>query len=188
MSYAYIFDVDGVLLSTMESHFRCYKEALAEANVPIDKTQFFRQAGMKGSEQIMYFAQKAGVTVEVEKIYARKRELFDSYAENVETIRCNVELLRVLKAAKFPVAMASGSARKSWVPLVTKFGIEADAFVGAEDVARGKPHPDLYLCAAKKLGVLPSNCIVIEDSEAGIDAAIAAGMKAMRFYDNVSRT
>ena len=83
MSYAFIFDVDGVLLSTMEAHFECYKQALQEANVPIDKAQFFRQAGMTGSEQIKYFAQKAGVSVEVEKIYARKRELFENYIENV---------------------------------------------------------------------------------------------------------
>jgi HAD superfamily hydrolase (TIGR01509 family) len=53
-------------------------------------------------------------------------------------------------------------------------------------VKRGKPHPDLFLCAAEKLGVPPSHCIVIEDSDAGIDAARAAGMKAMRFYDNVN--
>jgi HAD superfamily hydrolase (TIGR01509 family) len=186
MSYAFIFDVDGVLLSTMEAHFECYKQALQEVNVPIDKDQFFRQAGMKGSEQIKFFAQKAGMSVEVEKVYARKRELFESYIGNVDTIKCNVELLRVLKAAKFPVAMASGSARKSWVPIVSRFSIQADALVGAEDVKRGKPYPDLYLCAAEKLGVPSSHCIVIEDSEAGIDAARAAGMKAMRFYDNVS--
>jgi HAD superfamily hydrolase (TIGR01509 family) len=187
MSYAFIFDVDGVLLSTMEAHFECYKQALQEVNVPIDREQFFRQAGMKGSEQIKFFAQKAGVSVEAEKVYARKRELFENCIENVETIKCNVELLRTLKAAKFPVALASGSARRSWVPLVTRFGIQADALVGAEDVKRGKPYPDLYLLAAEKLGVPPSDCIVVEDSEVGIDAAQAAGMKAMRFYDNVSR-
>jgi len=187
MNYAYIFDVDGVLLRTMEAHFECYKQALLEAKVTIDKAQFFRQAGMTGREQIMYFAQKAGVAVEVEKVYARKRELFENYIENVDTIKCNVELLRVLKAAKFPVAMASGSARRSWVPLLAKFGIQADALIGAEDVKRGKPHPDLYLLAAEKLGVPPSDCIVVEDSEVGIDAAKAAGMKAMRFYDNAAR-
>jgi len=187
MSYAYIFDVDGVLLSTMEAHFECYKQALEEAKVPLDKAQFFRQAGMTGSEQIMYFAQKAGVAVEVEKVYARKRELFERYIDSVEEIECNIELIRLLRAAGFPVGIASGSARRSWVPILTRFGIQADALVGAEDVKRGKPHPDLYLDVAEKLGVPPSHCIVIEDSEAGIDAAQAAGMKAMRFYDNVSR-
>jgi HAD superfamily hydrolase (TIGR01509 family) len=187
MRYAYIFDVDGVLLSTMEAHFECYKQALEEVKVPIDKEQFFRQAGMKGSEQIMYFARNAGVAVDVEKVYARKRELFERYVDSVEKIECNIELIRALRSAGFPVGIASGSARKSWVPILTRFGIQADAMAGAEDVKRGKPHPDLYLEVAEKLGVPPSHCIVVEDSEAGIDAARAAGMKAMRFYDNLSR-
>jgi HAD superfamily hydrolase (TIGR01509 family) len=65
-------------------------------------------------------------------------------------------------------------------------GIQADVLVGVEDVGRGKPHLDLFLRAAEKLGVQPSNCIVIEDSDAGIDVAKSAGMKAMRFYDNVA--
>jgi HAD superfamily hydrolase (TIGR01509 family) len=187
MSFAFIFDVDGVLLRTMEAHFECYRQALEEANVPIEKAQFFSQAGMKGQEQIRYFAAKAGVKVDVEKIYVRKRELFQEHTDASETIDCNVRLLSVLKSAKFPVAIASGSSRKSWVPLLIKFGIQADVLVGAEDVERGKPHPDLYLRAAQELGVPPSDCIVVEDSDAGIDAAKAAGMKAMRFYDSVSR-
>ena len=184
MKYAYIFDVDGVLINTMEVHFQCYKQALEEVNVPIDKAQFFRQAGMKGQEQIKYFADKAGLVVDAEKVYARKRELFEKQTVEVNKIECNVELIRTLKAAGFPVAMASGSARASWVHVVEKLGIHADAVVGAEDVQRGKPHPDLFLCAAEKLGVRPENCIVIEDSDAGIEAARVAGMKAMHFYDN----
>lgn len=188
MSFAYIFDVDGVLMRTMKAHFACYKQALAESNVPIDKAQFYAQAGMTGQEQIKYFAEKAGVQVDAEKIYTRKRELFQEHKGSAEAIDCNVGLLNVLKSARVPVAIASGSSRKSWVPLLAKFGIQADALVGAEDVKRGKPHPDLFLCAAEKLGVPPANCIVIEDSEAGIDAAKAAGMKVMHFYDNVNET
>ncbi len=81
MSFAYIFDVDGVLLRTMKAHFACYKQALAESNVPIDKTQFYTQAGMTGQEQIKYFAEKAGVKVDAEKIYVRKRELFQEHKD-----------------------------------------------------------------------------------------------------------
>ena len=188
MRYAYIFDVDGVLLRTMKAHFACYEQALAESNVPIDKRQFYAQAGMTGQEQIKYFAAKAGVEVDAEKIYARKGELFRQYKDAAEAIHCNVRLLGALKSAGVPVAIASGSSRKSWVPLLAKFGIQADALVGAEDVQRGKPHPDLFLRAAERLGVQPANCIVIEDSEAGVDAARAAGMKVMHFYDNVNET
>ena len=64
-----------------------------------------------------------------------------------------------------------------------RYGIEVDAVVTADDVKRGKPHPDLFLCAAEKLGVPAETCIVVEDSDVGIEAAIAAGMGVMRFYD-----
>ena len=186
MTFAYIFDVDGVLLRSMEAHFECYQKALAEWGVPIDKALFYAQAGMIGQEQIRYFADKAGVKVDAQKVYERKRELFQAHQDAATAIDCNVRLLGLLRAARVPVAIASGSSRKSWVPLLSRFGIEADALVGAEDVKRGKPHPDLFLCAAGKLNVHPSNCIVIEDSEAGIEAAKAAGMKAMRFWDNAA--
>jgi len=184
MKYAYIFDVDGVLVNTMEMLFACYKQALEEVSFPIDKAQFFRQAGMKGQEQIKYFAEKAGIAVDAEEVYQRKRELSDKRAQDVKQIECNVELIRALKAAGFLVAMASASARASWVHVVGTLGISADAAVGAEDVTRGKPHPDLFLCAAEKLGVPPENCIVIEDSDVGVEAAKAAGMKVVRFYDS----
>lgn len=186
MRYAYIFDVDGVLINTMEAHFKCYKQALQEVDVPIDKAQFFKQAGMTGSEQIRFFSDRTGKVVDVEKVYTRKRELFEKYVEGVKRVECNVELLRAVKTAGSLVAIASGSARRSWVRLIERLEIPADAMVGAEDVKRGKPDPDLFLSAVEKLGVPPQNCIVIEDSDAGIQAAKAAGMKAMRFYDNVS--
>jgi HAD superfamily hydrolase (TIGR01509 family) len=83
-----------------------------------------------------------------------------------------------------PVAIASGSSRQSILPVLKQYEIEVDAVVGAEDVARGKPYPDLFLCAAQRLGQPPANCIVVEDSDVGIEAARAAKMKAMRFYDN----
>ena len=76
MSTAWIFDFDGVLVNTMETHFACYSQALAEAGVPIDKAQFFSQAGMTGREQISWFARKAGISVDADAVYQRKGEIF----------------------------------------------------------------------------------------------------------------
>jgi beta-phosphoglucomutase-like phosphatase (HAD superfamily) len=184
MSFAYIFDFDGVLVRTMDAHFRCYKQALEEVGVPIDRGQFYRQAGMTGHEQIQYFADRAGVKVDAEAIYRRKRAIWDAGDHVITAIGCNVELLRALRAAGVPVAIASGSSRRSVLPVMKQHGLEADAVVGAEDVRRGKPHPDLFLCAAERLGRLPADCIVVEDSDVGVEAARAANMKVMRFYDN----
>jgi HAD superfamily hydrolase (TIGR01509 family) len=184
MTYGYIFDFDGVLVKTMEMHYEAYKRAMEEAGVPIVRDQFFRQAGMTGREQIKYFADLAGVEADVEKIYRRKGELAQDHPERAARIECNLALLRTLRAAGVPAAIATGSSRPSIIPIMKKFRIEVDAIASSEDVKRGKPNPDLFLFAAEKLGVEPRNCVVVEDSDVGIEAARAAGMKALRFYDN----
>lgn len=184
MKYGYIFDFDGVLVNTMEIHFESYKSALQEVNVPIDKKRFFSQAGMTGREQIRYFADMAGVCVDVEAVYRRKGELAKGNTDRATKIECNLELLNLLRKSGVKVAIASGSSRPSILPVMEKFDIEVDAIAASEDVKRGKPHPDLFLCAAEKLGIPPQNCIVFEDSDVGIEAARNAGMKAIRFYDS----
>ncbi len=184
---AYIFDFDGVLVNTMEVHFACYKQALEEVGVPIDKKQFYYQAGMTGREQIQYFCEKAGkrpTPEEIDAIYKRKGEISQNRLDLVKPVDCNISLLHMLRRSGIPAAIASGSSKPSIVPVMKRFGIEADAVVSAEDVKRGKPNPDLFLCAAERLGVKPEGCIVVEDSEAGIEAAKRAGMNALRFFDN----
>lgn len=184
MQYGYIFDFDGVLVNTMELHYEAYSRACGEVNVPIDKEQFFNQAGMTGREQLKCFAKKAGVEIDVEAVYRRKTELANDWTDRAVSIECNIELLRMLRERKVKVAVATGSSRPSILPIMKKFDIEVDAVATSEDVERGKPHPDLFLCAARKLGVAPENCIVVEDSDVGIEAARIAGMKALRFYNN----
>jgi beta-phosphoglucomutase family hydrolase len=185
--YAYIFDFDGVLVNTMEAHYICNRTVLEEAGVPMDKARYFSQAGMTGHEQIKSFCNAAGRSMtfeQIDSLYKKKKELYLQYMDAATGIGCNIELLRMLKTAGVPVAIASGASRDSLIPTAEMFGISVDAVVAAGDVKRGKPHPDLFLCAAQRLGVAPENCIVIEDSDAGIEAARAAGMKSMRFRDN----
>lgn len=182
MRYAYIFDFDGVLANSMEAHFSCYKQALKEVGVPIDKEQFHRQAGMTGLEQISYFAKKAGVAIDAKLVYARKREIWNEEQPVATPIDCNIDLMRTLQKTGHPVAIASGSSRASIVPIMKNLGIRADVLVSSEDVSRGKPSPELFFKAAEKLNVSPEYCIVVEDSDVGIEASLAGGMKALRFF------
>jgi len=183
MSSAWIFDFDGVLVNTMENHFSCYSQALAEVGVPIDKAQFFSQAGMTGREQISYFARKAGVAVDADVVYRRKGEIFRSRKPDAKKIDCMVELFHLLRGQGWRVAIATGSSRLSVQPVIDQFDLAPHALVAAEDVQRGKPHPDLFLLAAERLGVPPETCVVVEDSDVGIECARRAGMRALRFFD-----
>ncbi len=181
--FAWIFDFDGVLVNTMEAHFACYTRACAEVGVPIEKRQFFSQAGMTGREQIAYFAARAGKAIDVEAVYRRKGELFLGHLAEVLPIPAGVELLARVRAAGSPTAIASGSSRPSMLPVIARLGLACDAVVTSEDVSRGKPNPDLFLKAAEALGVPAGRCIVVEDSDAGIEAASRAGMASLRFRD-----
>ena len=183
MKAAWIFDFDGVLVNTMETHFACYSQALAEAGVPIDKAQFFSQAGMTGREQISWFARKAGISVDADAVYQRKGEIFRARNPEAKKIDCMVELLHLLRSAGQRIAIATGSSRPSVQPLIEQFELAPDALVTSEDVQRGKPHPDLFLLAAERLGVPPEQCVVVEDSDVGIECAKRAGMRALRFFD-----
>jgi HAD superfamily hydrolase (TIGR01509 family) len=179
--FAWIFDFDGVLVSTMDAHFTCYTRACAEVGVPIEKRQFYSQAGMTGREQIAYFAARAGKAIDVESVYRRKGELFLGHLDEVLPIPAGVELLATVRAAGSRTAIASGSSRPSMLPVIARLGLACDAVVTSEDVSRGKPNPDLFLRAAELLGTPPGRCIVVEDSDAGIEAAGRAGMRSFRF-------
>jgi HAD superfamily hydrolase (TIGR01509 family) len=173
----FIFDFDGVLVDTMAAHFAAYGKALAEFGVPIDRDQFYYQAGMKGVEQIAYFCKHAGrEDLDPDEIYRRKGELTLDYDKLVTPIPVNIQLLHALKNAGHPVAIASGSSRPSILPAADRFGIVVDSVVSAEDVLRGKPDPELFLLAAERLDRSPADCVVMEDSPVGLEAALAAGM------------
>ncbi len=187
MTQCWIFDFDGVLVSTMEGHFACYSQALAEAGIPIDREQFYSQAGMTGREQIAFFARKAGKTIDPDAVYRRKKEIFEERKPEALKIECMTELYGVLRAAGARIAIATGSSRLSVQPVIERFGLSPDALATAEDVTCGKPNPDLFLLAAERLGAAPSDCIVVEDSDVGIEAARRAGMRALRYYDLVSK-
>jgi HAD superfamily hydrolase (TIGR01509 family) len=185
--FAWIFDFDGVLVNTMEAHFACYSRACAGVGVPIERRQFFSQAGMTGREQIAYFAARAGKTIDVDAVYRRKGELFLGHLDEVLPIPAGVELLATVRAAGSPTAIASGSSRPSMLPVIERLGLACDAVVTSEDVSRGKPNPDLFLKAAELLGAPPGRCLVVEDSDAGIEAARRAGMASLRFTDRAPR-
>jgi len=168
----------------MELHYICNRQALSEVGVTMDKETYFNQAGMTGMEQIRYFCERDGVKTDHKQVYRRKKELFTEYIDKIKPIESNIMLLKLLQENNIPVAIATGSSLESLKPAMEKCDLTVDVFVSSNDVTRGKPHPDLFLLAAKKLNVEPENCIVIEDSDTGIQAAAAAGMSSYMFRRN----
>ena len=183
MEYGFIFDYDGVLISSMELHYKANEIALGEINVPMNKQKFISQAGMTGVEQVKSFCDDAGVTADYKAIYRRKKEIFAPMADKVTRIERNLEFYNMLLLSGFKVAIATGCSRETLETTSKYLGITVPVSVCGDEVARGKPHPDLFLQAARKLQLEPSRCTVIEDSDVGIEAAKASGMACFRFYN-----
>jgi HAD superfamily hydrolase (TIGR01509 family) len=187
MEYGFIFDYDGVLMDSMEVHYRANVIALGEINVPMDKNKYFSQAGMTGVEQVESFCEEAGVTADYEAVYKRKKEIFSTMIHEVTRIERNLEFYNTLISSGAKVAVATGCSRETLETTSEHLDIFVPVSVCGGEVERGKPNPDLFLEAARLLGLAPSKCTVIEDSDAGAEAAAAAGMACLRYYQCVGR-
>ena len=178
MPDAVLFDLDGVLLDS-EQRWNEVKEALVrEAGGAWRDDAARTMMGMSSPEWSAYLRDDLSVPLTAEEINASVvRRMQDSYAAGLPLLPGAVETVRAL-AARWPLGLASSSNREIIDVFLDAAGVR-DAFgatVSSEEVARGKPAPDVYLEAARRLGVAPERCVAIEDSANGLRAAAAAGM------------
>jgi HAD superfamily hydrolase (TIGR01509 family) len=178
MPDAVIFDLDGVLVDS-EQRWNGAKEALVRETGGrwLDEAPS-RMMGMSSLEWSVYLRDDLAVPMDAAEINREVvRRMEDGYREALPLLPGATEAVRAL-AERWPLGLAS-SANREVIDLVLELGGFGDAFrvtVSSEEVERGKPAPDVYLAAARGLGVDPSGCVAIEDSSSGLRAAAAAGM------------
>ena len=182
---AVIFDMDGVLADTEPVHCKVDRAFLGKEDITISDEEFKAACGKTEWEFFADLAAQHGHTKEKsEEWMQQKIQLFAAVLEDegIQPIPGVVEVAR-FAAAHFPCAVASSGRKVVIKTVVEKIGLsdELKIQVSAEDVYLGKPHPDVYLLAAKTLGVDPTKCIAIEDSMNGARAAKAAGMYCIGF-------
>lgn len=177
---AIIWDVDGTLVDTATEHFAAWQQLAESIDKPFTRDDFDRTFGMRNPE-ILRLLFDANYTDD------RVRELADCketlYRERVKAgvveLLPGVErLLREFRVAGWPQAVGSSAPQANLDLLLTSAAVAAffDAVVSGDDVARGKPDPEVFLTAAGRLGVPHEDCLVLEDAEAGVAAAHAASM------------
>lgn len=180
----YIFDCDGTLADSMPLHFRAWNHGLEKggARHRLDPHGFMTVAGMALAQTVEHWTREYGEKIDLEAVVAAKNEYFEAHRGDIVPIEPIVSFAADLKAAGKPVAVASGGRRDDvlWTLRHIGTGHLFDVVVSADDVASAKPAPDLFLLAAKRMGVDPAQCYVIEDSDLGIDAADRAGMDSVR--------
>jgi beta-phosphoglucomutase family hydrolase len=185
----YIFDLDGTLVDTMPTHYAAWEEALRRAGLRgrLDENLFYRLGGVPSRRVAELLGAHHGLALDPEAVFRQKEELFKGSLGKLELIAPVVDFARRV-AKTHPVAVASGGTRDVVESTLGKTGLAPlfPVVVTADDVAHGKPAPDMFLEAARRMGVPPARCLVFEDGEPGIQAAKAAGMRSVFVPSRVS--
>ena len=181
MIQAVVFDLDGVLLASEEVWDSVRERYVRERGGRYDEAVQRAMMGMSAPEWSRYLHEEAGVPDEPEAINRDVVErMLDAYRRELPLLPGAVEAVRRIADA-FPLALASSSNREVFEAVLELAGL-TDCFramVSSEEVARGKPAPDVYLEAARRLGVASERCAAVEDSHAGIRSAKSAGMRVV---------
>ena len=176
---AVIFDCDGTLVDTMPAHFEAWCEALAQfgaANV-LAEDVFYAMGGRPTKDIVMDLNAEYGLKLDPARVALTKREAFLRKLHACELIEEVADFARSMRG-KVPMGIATGGSRFVIEKTLQIVGVSDwfDEVITADDVSNGKPAPDIYLEAARRLGISPSKCLAFEDAPAGIDSARAAGM------------
>ena len=181
MIQAVVFDLDGVLLQSEEVWDAVRERYVRERGGRYDEEVQRAMMGMSAPEWSRYLHEEAGVPDTPDAINRGVVErMLEAYRHELPLLPGAVEAVR-RAAAAFPLALASSSNREVFEEVLDLARL-TDCFratVSSEEVERGKPAPDVYLQAARRLGVAPELCAAVEDSHSGIRSAKAAGMRVV---------
>ena len=185
----YIFDLDGTLVDSMPVHYKAWRWALREHGAPehvFRWHEFVAHGGMAAPDIVADLNAVYGLNMEPETVAEDKRNRYAWLLlnEQLPVIQETIQLVRQLKEQGIPYAIGTGSMPSGAMETLQSAGV-ADLFsimVTPADVPPGfgKPRPDIFLLCAEKMGVNPRECVVFEDAEPGIQAALAGGMDYVR--------
>jgi beta-phosphoglucomutase len=182
---ACIFDLDGVIVDTAHYHFLAWKRLAKELNIELTEEHNEKLKGISRMDSLEIILDLGGITRsahEKEMLANKKNSWFVDYLERMapEEIFPGVkQLIRDLRAKGIKVGLASSSKNAKTVIQLLHIQNDFDEVVDGTMITHSKPHPEIFLLAAQKLGVDPKDCVVFEDAEAGVDAALAAGMRCV---------
>jgi len=180
---AFIFDLDGVITDTSEFHYQAWQHLADDEGIFFSRTENEKLRGVSRRESLQVMLKGRQISDEIAQEWMTRKNQY--YVDLIKTLTPRdilpgvLNLLSELKTAHLYSAIASAS--KNTPLVLEKLGIVSlfDKVIDGNDAVRGKPEPDIFLLAAKKLGAEPKNCVVVEDAAAGIKGAKSAGMLAL---------
>jgi HAD superfamily hydrolase (TIGR01509 family) len=177
---ALIFDCDGTLADTLAVHFQTWTAAFQKFGAELPEAWFYERTGLTASEFIQAFNHSFNHELDIQLVDRERRQFFQLLIHQVKEVQAVAEIARS-NAGKVPMAIASNGNRQVVESTIEAIKLRSlfTTIVTLEDVAAGKPAPDLFLLAAHRMDVTPENCIVYEDSDNGLEAAWRAGMRGI---------
>jgi HAD superfamily hydrolase (TIGR01509 family) len=179
---AYIFDCDGTLVDSMPLHYIAWVEALKQHDAPFEFTEevFYAHAGIKEQDVVKILNAQHGTNIDPVSVDELKMEIFRRRIPEVQPVPPVAEFAKSLEG-RFPMAVASGSEEPTVRGCLEATGLIHlfETIITPKLVKHGKPAPDMFLLAAERMGIAPSECLVLEDGNSGLEAAKAAGMQAV---------
>ncbi len=184
-----IFDLDGVIVSTDNFHYKAWKKLAEREGIYFDKEINNRLRGISRKESLNIILEKANKNyskLEIDEMLEYKNKIYKESLKHLtksDILDNFLELYNNLK--KIDIKIAIGSSSKNAKLILKQIGLIDcfDAIADGFDITYSKPNPEIFLIASKKLGLEPRKCMVVEDAFSGIEAAKAAGMKAVAIHN-----
>ncbi len=183
---AVIWDLDGVIIDSAEQHKQAWQRLAREEGVQFSDTDFWATFGQR-NDDILTKQWGIASPERAREMANRKEAYFREYLRDTAApLAGSLELMRALHEAGFAQALASSTPIENIELISEILGLKRylSKLVSGETVPHGKPAPDIFLKAARELGIAPGYCVVIEDAVAGVEAAHAAGMRCIAVAGN----
>jgi HAD superfamily hydrolase (TIGR01509 family) len=187
---AVIFDMDGVIVDSEPYSMQALIEVLREHGIDPTPEDLHRSYGRTIREDFAHYFRKYGVAADLEAAIARKHARYCQLASGLLTPFPGVmALVERLRRSGYRLGLASSGSQAKVALGMDALSINGifDTIVTGDDVTQSKPHPQIYLLAARRLGVEPAACVAIEDAPAGVQAAKRAGMRCIAVTNSVVR-
>ena len=185
---AVLFDMDGVLIDAKEWHYEALNRALDLFGMPISRFDHLTTFdGLPTRKKLEMLSVERGLPEELHEFI---NEMKQAYTMEIVHAQCKPTFIHEyalsrLKTAGYRLAVCSNSVRQTVVTMMDKANLTPylDLMVSNEDVSKGKPDPEMYLKAISTFGLLPTECLIVEDNENGIRAARASGANVLVVKD-----
>ncbi|MBU1628423.1 HAD family phosphatase [bacterium] len=176
---AVIFDMDGVIVDSMPYHYDAWNQVFKDLGINISKTELYMREGEKGAFSLDYFTRRAGINLTKEELAENldKKEAIFKKISKPKVFPLIEDIIHGIKDKGISTGLVTGTSYNEAAKLLPlEIFNSFDVIVAGDMVIKGKPDPEPYLMASKKLGISPEKCLVVENAPNGITSAKGAGM------------